>query len=292
LNARNALIVHTLYSVTKEAEREVEGSAWPVLIARSDALLDALYSILAQAREAHAAVVPKGAKHDERDPQAVLDSASEASTRVELARNVIIVLAEMADPANSRDAPELGASWAEGVVINKPWLVDELVRVMAAGASEDVVREAVRTKTLLSSSSEDKRDKSVLVADAAPMRLSASADPSAKTPARFAFSKTNADASDAGNAFPLSSVATEPEPETDSETENAHLGGMAFDCAHIAAAAVFGLLSWDKSMKAFLERESEKDSGLPSAGALIARALALMSDAWKPDPKKKRARAF
>jgi hypothetical protein len=108
-----------------------------VLIARSDALLDALYSILAQAREAHAAVVPKGAKHDERDPQAVLDSASEASTRVELARNVIIVLAEMADPANSRDAPELGASWAEGVVINKPWLVDELVRVMAAGASED-----------------------------------------------------------------------------------------------------------------------------------------------------------
>ena len=288
LNARNALIVHTLYSVTKEAEREVEGSAWPVLIARSDALLDALYSILAQARKAHAAVVPKGAKNDERDPQAVLDSASEASTRVELARNVIIVLAEMADPANSRDAPELGASWAEGVVINKPWLVDELVRVMAAGASEDVVREAVRTKTLLSSSSDDKRDKSVLVADAAPMRVSASADPKAKTPARFAFSKTNADASDAGNAFPLSSVATEPEPETDSETENAHLGGMAFDCAHIAAAAVFGLLSWDKSMKAFLERESEKDSGLPSAGALIARALALMSDAWKPrDPKKK-----
>ena len=281
LNARNALIVHTLYSVTKEAEREVEGSAWPVLIARSDVLLDALYSILAQAREAHAAVPPGGAKHDERDPKAVLDSASEASTRVELARNVIIVLAEMADPANSRDAPELGASWAEGVVTRKPWLVDELVRIMAAGASEDVVREAVRGKSA-SSSSEDKRD-AVLVADAAPMRLSASADPSAKTPARFAFPKTNADGS-AAAAFPLSSVATEPEPEPE-ETENAHLGGMAFDCAHIAAAAVFGLLSWDKSIKAFLERESEKDSGLPSAGALISRALALMSDAWKPDPK-------
>ena len=61
-----------------------------------------------------------------------------------------------------------------------------------------------------------------------------------------------------------------------------YLGGAATDCAHIAAAAVFGVLSWDASLKAFLEREAARDSGLPSAGALISRTLALLSHAWKP----------
>ena len=61
-----------------------------------------------------------------------------------------------------------------------------------------------------------------------------------------------------------------------------YLGGAATDCAHIAAAAVFGVLSWDASLKAFLEREAARDSGLPSAGALISRTLVLLSHAWKP----------
>ena len=71
LCARNALIVHTLYSVTKESERENEGSAWPTLIACSDVLLGALHSILAQAREdREPAVIAEGKSQTECDAAA------------------------------------------------------------------------------------------------------------------------------------------------------------------------------------------------------------------------------
>jgi hypothetical protein len=69
---------------------------------------------------------------------------------------------------------------------------------------------------------------------------------------------------------------------SDADPARSYLGGAASDCAHIAAAAVFGVLSWDASLKAFLEREAARDSGLPSAGALISRTVALLSHAWKP----------
>jgi hypothetical protein len=273
---------------------------------------------------------------------------------IELCRNVIIVLAEMADPGNSRDTPELGAAWAEGVVTRKPWVLDELVRVMAAGFFEKEekmkrARGAVRSENLAS------EDDSF----GTPTRLSASADPSAKMAARFSF-PVRADGSDAAPGV-ASETAPEPEPEpenedafssasgrrlrgfrnpanpaelvlgsgqqvrvfqnpanpraelvttfsdvdaqdfqrknptwevlattnvihtgSDADPARSYLGGAATDCAHIAAAAVFGVLSWDASLKAFLEREAARDSGLPSAGALISRTVALLSHAWKP----------
>ena len=345
LCARNALIVHTLYSVTKESERENEGSAWPTLIACSDVLLGALHSILAQAREDREPAVAAG-----EGSQTECDAAATRETVIELCRNVIIVLAEMADPGNSRDTPELGAAWAEGVVTRKPWVLDELVRVMAAGGED--MKSARGGWVSENLASEDD-------SFGTPTRLSASADPSAKMAARFSFPR--ADGSDAAPGV-ASETAPEPEPENedafssasggqrvlrgirnpanpaevvlgsgqrvtvfenpanpaehvttfsdvdaqdfqrknptweiwattnvihtglppDADPARSYLGGAARDCAHIAAAAVFGVLSWDASLKAFLEREAARDSGLPSAGALISRTLALLSDAWKP----------
>ena len=307
------------------------------------------HSILAQAREdREPAVIADGKSQTE------CDAAATRETVIELCRNVIIVLAEMADPGNSRDTPELGAAWAEGVVTRKPWVLDELVRVMAAGGEDTKrargdgthpTRGAVRSENLAS------EDDSF----GTPTRLSASADPSVKMAARFSFPR--ADGSDAAPGV-ASETTPAPEPENEDAFSSAsgqqvlrgfrnpanpaevvlasgqqvrvfqnpanpaelvstlsdvdaqdfqrknptwnvihtsnvihtadadpfcsYLGGAATDCAHIAAAAVFGVLSWDASLKAFLEREAARDSGLPSAGALISRTLALLSHAWKP----------
>ena len=256
LCARNALMVHTLYSVTKEAERENEGSAWPVLIARSDVLLAALHSILTQAREDREADVAKGS---DAAFAAASDAAATRETVIELCRNALIFLAEMSDPANSQDTPELGAAWAVGVVTRKPWVLDELARVMAAGGKKNG-SDAVAVRGAVQSADASDDDGS-----SASMRLSASVDPDAKMPARFAFA---------------SEAVTRTEDDDDAERFSAsYPRDAALDCAHIAAAAAFGLLSWDASTKAFMERAAKPDSGLPSADALISRALALLADA-------------
>ena len=172
LCARNALIVHTLYSVTKVLERENEGSAWPVdrVLGRA---ARALHSILAQARGDRARA-RGNRRRNGADGMRRRGDARE--TVIELCRNVIIVLAEMAVARNSRDTPELGAAWARAWSRGDRGCLDELVRVMAAGGEDTKrargdgthpTRGAVRSENLAS------EDDSF----GTPTRLSASADP-------------------------------------------------------------------------------------------------------------------
>jgi hypothetical protein len=56
LCARNALLVHTLYSIAKEAEAHTEGSAWPLLLASTDELLPAFLTLLRPVRDSRAVV--------------------------------------------------------------------------------------------------------------------------------------------------------------------------------------------------------------------------------------------
>ena len=263
LCARNALLVHTLYSVTKESEKENEGSAWSVLIDCSDTLLTALHSILTQAREGGVETTKKETETEDDTSKAVKNqnTAATRETVIELCRNVIIVLAEMTDPANSRRDPESGSLWATNVVKSKPWLLHELVMIMRgdSGQGLEETNRSVEGKASVS--------KNLVSPEFDGGAFTISVEASKPTLAVFGgYPKTSED-------------QTNTEPSTSKpNSSQAYLGPLAKDCAHIAAAAVFGLLSWDKAMSAFLRSEDSR-GGKPAVRDLISRALALLADA-------------
>ena len=140
--------MHTLYSLTKEAELEREGSAWPTLLASTDELLPAFCSLLrptpARRPDWPPAAVDPAPTFDAAAADADADADAGMASREmigELGRNALIVLAEMSDPVNTRTDPEAGARWAAHVIERRPDLIRVLVDVMAlnrdANAKED-----------------------------------------------------------------------------------------------------------------------------------------------------------
>ncbi len=112
-----------------------------VLIGESDSLIGALRSILEQARAPVEPPVGKRGTDDADGPVGAgnenlrhPNAAASKETTIELCRNVLIVIAEMTDPANARGDPEAGATWATDLVRRKPEVLDELVLIMGGGA--------------------------------------------------------------------------------------------------------------------------------------------------------------
>ena len=293
LCARNALLVHTLYSVTKEAERENEGSAWGVLIGESDSLIGALRSILEQARAPVEPPVGKRGTDDADGPVGAgnenlrhPNAAASKETTIELCRNVLIVIAEMTDPANARGDPEAGATWATDLVRRKPEVLDELVLIMGGGC--DFYDEGVGNVKSSPCSVQKKHGPVSREPDNThpdePFTMSlgvGDGDGARPVPAVFAGYVPDAEVPpwDEKNDGEDVSADRTANRETDGQnSKHGYLGALAKDCAHIAAAAMFGLLSWDTAMRAFLDLEEARDAK-PSVGALVSRSLALLADA-------------
>jgi hypothetical protein len=57
----------------------------------------------------------------------------------ELGRNALIVLAEMADPANSRFDPDKGMRWAKHIIAHRRDLITVLLDIMAVTGANDAV---------------------------------------------------------------------------------------------------------------------------------------------------------
>ena len=162
LCARNALLVHTLYSVAKEAENAEEGSAWHLLLESTDELLPSFLTLLrpvpvndakpwlndmappsddpsstqsgvVRALRLSAGSTHSSAGHKDPNPSATREMIGE------LGRNALIVLAEMADPANSRFDPDKGMRWAKHIIAHRRDLITVLLDIMAVTGANDAV---------------------------------------------------------------------------------------------------------------------------------------------------------
>ena len=279
--ARTALLVHTLYSVAKEAEFEREGSAWPMLLASTDELLPAFVAMLAP---------PPSDAVGQKTPAAASDAAAAAAAALplpemlsELGRNALIVLAEMADPANSRVDPEAGARWAQHVVGERPDLVGLLIDIMGGGdpsGPRPRRRAGGNAEAFTLSASSDAREARTAYVSFA--HRASLGRPSIPDPGEVADEEAGAAAEAAGflrfgvdeDRFALTS-----------------------DCAHIAAAAVFGIVSHDECLETLLaslaKRTAREGGGSAGVSALVSRAVALLADALprrrRREGKKKKA---
>jgi hypothetical protein len=279
--ARTALLVHTLYSVAKEAEFEREGSAWPMLLASTDELLPAFVAMLAP---------PPSDAVGQKTPAAASDAAAAAAAALplpemlsELGRNALIVLAEMADPANSRVDPEAGARWAQHVVGERPDLVGLLIDIMGGGdpsAGRPRRRAGGNAEAFTLSASSDAREARTAYVSFA--HRASLGRPSIPDPGEVADEEAGAAAESAGflrfgvdeDRFALTS-----------------------DCAHIAAAAVFGIVSHDECLETLLaslaKRTAREGGGSAGVSALVSRAVVLLADALprrrRREGKKKKA---
>ena len=276
--ARTALLVHTLYSVTKEAEFEREGSAWPMLLASTDELLPAFVAMLAP---------PPLDAVGQKTPAAASDAAAAAALPLpemlsELGRNALIVLAEMADPANSRVDPEAGARWAQHVVGERPDLVGLLIDIMGGGdpsAGRPRRRASGNAEAFTLSASSDAREAQTAYVSFA--HRASLGRPSIPDPGEVADEEAGAAAESAG--FLRFSVDEDR-------------FALTSDCAHIAAAAVFGIVSHDECLETLLaslaKRTAREGGGSAGVSALVSRTRRL-ADALprrrRREGKKKKA---
>ena len=270
LCARNALLVHTLYSLTKEAELEREGSAWPTLLASTDELLPAFCSLLrptpARRPDWPPAAVDSAPTFDAAAADADADADAGMASREmigELGRNALIVLAEMSDPVNTRADPEAGARWAAHVIERRTDLIRVLVDVMALNRDANAKEDA---KT----ADDEASARSTEGVDGEGFRLTATRDDAA--PAIFAFP----DARAAGDVVDADADASGPSGDF----------ALTSDCAHIAAAAIFGMISWEPSLDALLdalESDSDGDESESGVAAFMSRTVALLADAAPND---------
>ena len=181
----------------------------------------------------------------QKTPAAASDAAAAAAAALplpemlsELGRNALIVLAEMADPANSRVDPEAGARWAQHVVGERPDLVGLLIDIMGGGdpsAGRPRRRASGNAEAFTLSASSDAREAQTAYVSFA--HRASLGRPSIPDPGEVADEEAGAAAESAGflrfgvdeDRFALTS-----------------------DCAHIAAAAVFGIVSHDECLETLL----------------------------------------
>ena len=181
----------------------------------------------------------------------------------ELGRNALIVLAEMSDPVNTRADPEAGARWAAHVIERRTDLIRVLVDVMALNRDANAKEDA---KT----ADDEASARSTEGVDGEGFRLTATRDDAA--PAIFAFP----DARAAGDVVDADADASGPSGDF----------ALTSDCAHIAAAAIFGMISWEPSLDALLdalESDSDGDESEFGVAAFMSRTVALLADAAPND---------
>ena len=179
----------------------------------------------------------------------------------EIGRNALIVLAEMADPANSRVNPELGLKWASNVIESHQSLIQILIRVMGQSFRVEDVPGLVDVDG--ECEGEGEGDGFFLEGK------SASVD---AAPAMFAFPSPDPTDDDAVIASP---VAAADDDATD----------LSPDCAQIAAAAMLGIVSYDPCMDDLLATLDKTDS----TGTMISRVAALLADALPKKEEEKEA---
>ena len=316
LCVRNALLVHTLYSIAKEAEVETEGSAWPLLLASTDHLLPAFLTLLRPVQSRKIAWLNSGtgattttatataatttatataattaatatataaataaaatdalsttatsaegeAGSQENGSGAVgedddLAGAATAEMVSELGRNALIVLAEMADPANSRFDPDKGMRWAQHIIAHRRDLILLLLDIMANSGGNHAV--------------ELEKEK-IAAADAAAEAAAAGAG---------AMGDAEGGGSGGGNGGNVDGGVV---GGVGCNGDGSDAFRLTPDCAHIAAAAVFGIISWDPCMDQLLAVLGGDTLRRDGTAMLVSRVVALLADAL-PQPRR------